>query len=377
MSADSKPKFSLKDHLFNADSLSALAREYEAGVSGFSADKLVSEVLPTFPELELMERLEVIADGVETQLSSDFETMANQIEAAMPPELDPNKTDDDFGHFIHAVPGILVVRHGLEHHCERALDVLYEATKRFSMEYYIRPFLNRWPEQTLARLRQWCEDDNYHVRRLVSEGTRSRLPWAKAIQLGLKQPVEFLDKLYADKTRYVTRSVANHLNDIAKKEPDFVVEKLKDWKASGHQAPKEMDWLTRHALRTLIKDGHVGALDLLGFKADAPVRLETFELKSNEIERGAPLEFDIALSAPSKTPVVVDYVIWFKKADETLAPKTFKIKQATIAQGKPLTLGKTHKFKWDATTFQLHPGRHSVGVQVNGKVLARKDFTLK
>lgn len=182
--------------------------------------------------------------------------MAQQLKQAMPAELDHTKSDDDFGHIIHACPGILAVRHGLADHPETALDLLYDATKRFSMEFYIRPFLNTWPEMTWARLQKWATDPNYHVRRLVSEGTRPRLPWAKKVSIDPLSPIPFLKTLYGDETRYVVRSVANHLNDIAKIDSDLVVRSLKEWRETTSQSDKEFTWLCRHALRTLIKDGH-------------------------------------------------------------------------------------------------------------------------
>ena len=156
-------RFSLKDHMFNAQTVGQLAQEYAAEIPSFDAAKFESEALSGFAVRELMQRLEWMADCVESQLSSDFPTLAEQLEAAMPSRLDPALTDDDFGHFIHAIPGILAVRHGLENHCERALDLIFVATQRFSMEFYIRPFLNRWPEETLARLAEWSKDENYHV----------------------------------------------------------------------------------------------------------------------------------------------------------------------------------------------------------------------
>ncbi len=180
-------RFSLKDHLFNGDTVGRLAAEYAAAVPGFDAARFEAEALAGFPDRELMARLEWMADCLEPQLAMDFPAMADQLEAAMPAPLDPALRDDDFGHFIHALPGILAVRHGLEAHRDRALDLLYAATQRFSMEFYIRPFLNRWPDETLARLAIWARDDNYHVRRLVSEGTRPRLPWARAVRLETAQ----------------------------------------------------------------------------------------------------------------------------------------------------------------------------------------------
>jgi 3-methyladenine DNA glycosylase AlkC len=224
---DRAAAFSLKDHLFNADTLGQLAAEYAAGLPGFPAEAFLDRVLPGLAERGLLERIDWIADCIEPHLAPDFPTMADQVEAAMPPPLDPSLTDDDFGQFIHAIPGVLAVRHGMsEAHLPRALDLLEAATQRFSMEFYIRPFLNAFPGPVMARLTDWTGHANYHVRRLVSEGTRPTLPWAKRIDADPLSMLPLLDALHADPTRYVTRSVANHLNDIAKIAPDRVLAPL-------------------------------------------------------------------------------------------------------------------------------------------------------
>jgi 3-methyladenine DNA glycosylase AlkC len=374
--AQAKEKFSLKDHLFNAETMAQLAQEFCAGIPSFDGPRFEREALGGFAERELMERMDWIADCIEHQLSDDFPTMADQLETAMPAQLDPNLTDDDFGHFIHAVPGILAVRHGLEEHRERALDLLYVATQRFSMEFYIRPFLNRWPDETLARMAVWAQDKNYHVRRLVSEGTRPKLPWAKAVTLTQKQTVPLLSALHADKTRYVTRSVANHLNDITKFDADQVVDLLKTWGVSGKQSTQELDWMTRHGLRTLVKQGHVGALELLGFRADAPVRV-TSKMNTPVVKMGEAIEFEIEISADSDCPVLVDYRIDFARADGKRSEKVFKLKQGKVTQARPLALKKAHKLKAGASTFTLYEGAHSVTIQVNGVDHTVLDFDLK
>lgn len=366
-------RFSLKDHLFNAQTLGDLAREH-AVLPGFDADAFLGRVLPGLDGRELMERLDWIADCLEAQLPRDFPAMADALEAAMAPPLDPNLRDDDFGRFIHAVPGILAVRHGLEAHRDRALDLLHAATQRFSMEFYIRPFLNRWPEETMARLALWAGDSNYHVRRLVSEGTRPRLPWAKGITLSLTQPLPLLDRLHADDTRYVTRSVANHLNDIAKKEPDLVMDRLEAWRGEGRQTTKELGWMTAHALRTLVKAGHPRAMRLVGYDPDAELEA-TLDLPATA-QIGAVMPFAVTLRGVAGTGVLVDYVIDFRKADGSTSPKVFKLKQARIGKDGTLHLTKSHRFKGDATTFRLHPGVHGLSVQVNGGVRARGTFTL-
>lgn len=123
--------------------------------------------------------------------------------------------------------------------------------------------MNEFPEETFERIKKWSKSDHYHQRRLASEGTRPSLPWCIKIDLDYKKPLEILDSLYADKTRYVTRSVANHMNDISKKDPKLVIETLKRWNSEGKQDIKEMDFIISHSLRTLVKDGNKDALKLL------------------------------------------------------------------------------------------------------------------
>lgn len=368
--------FSLKDQLFNADSIGDLAAEFAAGVPGFDPAPFHAEVMSGLAERELLARLDWIADCLEPRLASDFPTMATQLEAAMPPELDPSRRDDDFGRFIHAVPGILAVRHGLEDHRDRALDLLHAATKRFSMEFYIRPFLNRWPQETLARLELWAGDGNYHVRRLVSEGTRARLPWAANIDLEPLAPLPLLDQLHADPTRYVTRSVANHLNDIAKIDPDVVIERLETWCQEARQDSKELDWMTRHALRTLVKKGNGKALHLLGYRNDIDINAE-ITIPPGPVNIGGTLEFCARIETHDPAPVLVDYILHFHRPGGRDGSKVFKLKQTHTEAGKPLTLMKKHPLKGNATTFTLHPGPHRIELQVNGRVVAAHSFDLQ
>ncbi|MEX0309501.1 MAG: DNA alkylation repair protein [Tateyamaria sp.] len=357
--------FSLKDQLFNAESLGDLADEFAAAVPGFDRDAFHGAALAGIADRSLLECLDWFADCLEPHLASEFPAMADQLEAAMPPRLDPTLRDDDFGRFIHAVPGVLAVRHGLEDHRDHALDLLYAATQRFSMEFYIRPFLNRWPEETLNRLRKWAGDDNYHVRRLVSEGTRPKLPWARKVELKLEQTLPLLDQLQGDPTRFVTRSVANHLNDIAKSAPDAVLDRLSAWDASATQTAKERDWMRRHALRTLIKDGHPGAMKMLGYRGDAPLDVSV-DVSTPSVALGQALEFSVTLAGTEHVPILVDYRIRFARPNGKSGEKVFKLKVAEVKPGKPLTLKKVHKLKANATTFELHKGVHGLIVQVNG-----------
>lgn len=364
--------FSLADQLFNADSVADLGREFSV-LPGFDPGRFQSQVMAGLHDRTLLDRLEWIADALESQLPADFGAMAEALEAAMPPILDPDLKDDDFGRFIHAVPGVLAVRHGLEHHPERALDLIHAATRRFSMEYPIRHFLNRWPDVTLGRLQTWAEDPNYHVRRLVSEGTRPRLPWGKAITLDPLNAVPLLDVLHADPTRFVTRSVANHLNDLTRAHGGVVVQRLEAWGSEGRQSARELDWMSRHALRGAVKRGDRAALDHLGYRPGAvSARLE---IATPQIAIGDTLHFVVVLEAPALLPVMVDYRLRFARPSGT-GEKVFKLKTARLKADTPLRLDKAHRLKGDATTFRLYPGRHHLTVQVNGEDVAEAGFDL-
>ncbi len=371
----------MKDQLFNDGSIGDLAAEFAAGVPGFAGADFKAEVMAGLPGRELLARLEWIADCLEPRLAQDFPGMAAQLEAAMVPELDAGLSDEDYGRFIHAVPGILAVRHGLEQHRERALDLLYRATKRFSMEFYIRPFLNRWPDETYARLARWVGDENYHVRRLVSEGTRPKLPWAKRIETDPNRPLELLDQLHADATRYVTRSVANHLNDLAKIDPVAVVERLEMWQFWGRQEAREMGWMTRHALRSLVKRGDKAALRLLGYRDDIAVTAG-LKIKRAAVEIGGVLDFTCEVVTPEAENVLVDYVLYFHRPNGPNGPngregrKVFKLKQGRTEAGKPFEMRKKHALKGNASTFTLHPGAHRIELQVNGRIVAQAAFEL-
>ncbi len=367
--------FSLKDQLFNREKMVLLAGWMEAAAPGFDGQGLVEQAVARFPELELKQRIDWIADCLQARLPAAFPAAAAVIARALPEPLDPTLSDDDFGDFILAPFGVVVERLGLEQPGP-ALELLEALTQRFTMEMSIRAFLNRWPEEVLDRMALWAEHPNYHVRRLVSEGTRPKLPWARAISLPPERALPLLDRLHADPTRYVTRSVANHLNDIAKRDPETVLARLEAWRDAGRQAPKEMAWMARHASRTLLKAGDGRALALLGYRAEAPVTLEGLDLSPDPLAIGDELELTVALKAAEPVPVLVNYVVEFEKAGGRRGEKVFRLKDTVLPAGQTVTLRKKHRFKGDATTFTLYPGRHELRIHVNGRCLGAAVFEL-
>ncbi len=368
--------FSLKDQLFNVDKVRYLGGLFTS--AKFDAEMFEAKVMETLLDLELTPRITLIATVLESFLPEDFSLAAMAIEEAIPAPLDPDKTDDDFGDFIFAPLGEYIVRNGMgAANLSTSLPLLRELTKRFSVEFSIRHFLNTWPEETLAAMREWAHDENYHVRRLVSEGTRPTLPWGKKVGLGTDDTLPFLDILHADQTRFVTRSVANHMNDISKKQPDLVVEILTKWRDLGRQDAAEMDWMIRHATRTLVKKGHAGALAMLGFHDSPEIEVSEIVLSpADHLVIGDVGAFSFEITAKRDENLMVDYVIDFVKKNGSSAPKVFKLKKLEMKKGQTVRVEKKHRFLKGATTFTHYAGEHRFNLQINGNILGAKKFTL-
>lgn len=369
--------FSLKDQLFNRERISYLSGLFQEADASFDGKAFTRQCMRGLQDLELKQRIVHIASVLEKHLSDDFSTAAKQIREALPPPLDPKRTDDDFGDFIFAPLGEFVVRNGLDRkQLRHSLRTLKQLTMRFSMEDAIRAFIDAHPDATLAELTQWSTDPNYHVRRLVSEGTRPKLPWSRRLTIDVTTPIPLLETLHTDPTRYVTRSVANHLNDISKSHPELVLKLLREWKKAKRQTTKELDWISRHALRTLIKQGHAPALKFLGYRDNPKIEVADFELKTSELKPGDSLELSFSVQAERSEELMIDYVIDFVKANGTTAPKVHKLKRLSLSKGETAALNKRHRLHANATTYKLYPGRHAVTLQINGKPFGTLPFEL-
>ncbi|QGX98026.1 hypothetical protein EI983_06945 [Roseovarius faecimaris] len=368
----SQKGFSLKDQLFNAEKIAWLAGRFQPP---FDAAGFEAEVMARLPELELKARIAWIADCLGRHLPAAFPEAVAVIRAALPPPLDPTLRDDDFGDFIFAPLGEFAVWAGLEDHPDLLLDLLEDLTQRFSMEWAIRPVLNRWPERAMARMQVWAEHEHYHVRRLVSEGTRPNLPWGMGVCLTPGAALPLLDELYADRARFVTRSVANHLNDISKSDPALVVSKLENWRDEGRAVADELDWITRHALRGLVKAGHPGALRLLGYDPEAEIAAR-LRPEPAVLPLGEVLQIGVELTGPPHLPVMVDYVLHLHRTGGAPGRKVFKLKQARLDARGRLSLIKAQRIAAGLSTYRVEPGPHRISVQVNGVMRAEAAFDI-
>jgi 3-methyladenine DNA glycosylase AlkC len=376
---DNQPpqKFFLKDHLFNRQKVAKIAQEIKRVYPAFDAQKFTGQAVAKFPSLELKARIGWIAECLKQSLPSDYPSAIAVLLKSLPHPNDPSLSDDDFGDFIYAPYADFVARYGCNRgSLKRSLKALKEITMRFSAEDAIRYFINAFPEETLGVLQEWSSDNNYHVRRLCSEGTRPKLPWSQKLNIPVSEPLPILDKLFYDPTRYVTRSVANHINDISKSDPDLAIEILTRWRDSKKQNPKEMEYILKHALRTLVKDGNREAIHLLGFSQARHIRVTHLNLPK-AVAMNTHLEFSCVIEADEDTEALVDYILYFQnKAGELSSKKVFKLGTFSIGGKIPITLSKRHLLRQFMTTRTLYAGKHALEIQINGVVCARAEFEL-
>lgn len=271
----------------------------------------------------------------------------------------------------------LALESGTAEDFDDCLLLLTQLTPRLTGEFAIRRLLARDPERALKAILAWTSHPDEHVRRLASEGTRAYLPWAVRVPALVHHPeatIPILDALYRDPSEYVRRSVANHLNDLARHAPGIVVKTADCWLAAPDA---NTAWVVRHGLRTLIKTAHPGALSLQGF-APASVAVTAPRLDRTVVKMPEELAFNFEISntGTQDARLAVDYVVHYVKANGSQSAKVFKMTTLTLAAGETKALSKRHLFK-PMTTRVHHSGLHSLELQINGIRHARTDFMVE
>lgn len=260
-------------------------------------------------------------------------------------------------------------------HFEDGLGLLAALTPRLTGEFALRTFLVNDLDRTLAIALTWTGNPDEAVRRLASEGTRPKLPWARQVPRLNETPgvtVPILDRLYRDPSEVVRRSVANHLNDISRLDPRAAVATASRW--AGDAAPA----LIRHSMRTLIKKGDPAALALVGFRGERDALAVTGPtVRTPEVVLGGDLVFEARIENVSREPVTlaIDYVINHLKADGRPAPRVFKLVKRTLEAGEGHDVVRRHAFR-PITTRRYYSGPHSVELQINGYRFGQGEFTL-
>lgn len=330
-----------------------------------------------FDELELMDRARHIARALAATLPTDFRQAAPLLVGAFGPAHHTEKHDGMDG-FLYLPFSLYIAEHGLGYFDE-GMRANHELTQRFTAEFSIRPFIERYPQRSLVLLEQWVDDPNVHVRRLVSEGTRPRLPWAGRLRVFDDQPdvmIRLLTRLRDDPHEYVRRSVANHLNDIGKACPDLLIETCAQWMVD---APEPRQRLIRHALRSLVKAGDTRAIRILGFDSQQSewVTVKRVRVAPAKARIGGVVVIGFGLHNASDKAVgaIVDLRVHYVKADGSRAPKVFKLSAPQLpADG---AVGLTHRLSLRQMTTRRHyPGRHLLELLVNGRTISLGSFVI-
>lgn len=365
---------------FNKNIINGMGDHFLKAWPKFDRDGFVKMAGKNLKALELKERSVQITDAMRAFLPDNYKKAAKIILKSLAPE-----DHGDIGNAVVNKRGITgwaimpmthyVGLYGLGHF-EISMTLFKEMTKHFSSEFGIRFFLIAEQKRTLSILKTWTRDPSRHVRRLISEGTRPRLPWAMKLPAFIDNPtpvIALLKSLKDDKEEYVRRSVANNLNDIAKDHPAVVAQIAGLWLkgASG-----EMKKLVRHACRTLIKQGHQGTLKALGYGAPC-IKLDKLDISTPRVIFGKTLEFDLSLTSTANRaqPLIIDYAIHHRKANGGTSAKVFKWKTTKIGPRATLTGNRKHAIR-KITTRTYYPGTHTLELLINGVSFASVDFEL-
>ncbi len=256
-----------------------------------------------------------------------------------------------------------------------SVDAFEVITQYTSCEFAVRPFLKKYPEKMLAQMILWSQHENNKVRRLSSEGSRPRLPWAMALPSYKKDPTPLLpifENLKLDSCEVVRRSVANNLNDIAKDNPAFVIKIAKQWKGKN----SETNALVKHACRTLFKQSNKEILELFGFKSDL-IKISEFKILTPLVKIGEKLEFDFSLinEDANSQKMRLEYGLYYMKNSGKLSLKVFKISERDLEPNQTIQMQRAQSFKV-ITTRKFHTGLHQLSLIINGVEGEKLDFEL-
>jgi len=353
---------------FSPDLVRNLAADLRRTHVHFPARAFVKQACSGLEELELLDRGRHIARALAAHLPKPYPVAVDVLLRSLGPE---HATDELVGAgmapFYYLPHVLFIADYGLDAF-EVSMQAQYELTKRFSAESSIRPYIAKYPERTFDVLRDWARDTNPHVRRLVSEGTRLRLPWAIRVAWLDANPqhvLELLELLKDDPTPLVRRSVANNLNDLGKVRPDLLAATCASWLTD---ASAERRALIEHALRSAVKRGDPDALRLLGYGTAAAVALDRVHITPARVSIGDRVSVSFAVRSRSRTAqdLLIDVAVHFVKANRKTAPKVFKLTRVCLEPKATVELHTSVSLAIH-TTRKPRPGPHAVDVIINGK----------
>lgn len=352
--------------IFNRERLLHIAEQTTAIYPAFDTKAFLAHVAHDLDDQSLMQRLNRVSRGLHAGLPADYrQALAVLYELA--PRLNSG--------FVTLILPEYVALYG-QHDFDRSMQALKFFTAFGSSEFAVRHFLRLDFQRALHIMQGWSQDENEHVRRLASEGSRPRLPWSFRLETLRVDPtpvLPILDNLRADSSLYVRKSVANHFNDITKDNPDWVLEQIEGWSLENpHTA-----WIARHALRSLIKKGDRRALTIMGAGEKAQVKVEHTRITPALIRLGdnLSLSFQVTSTSSHSQRLIIDYAIHYVKKSGGTSAKVFKLKTLELGPGESVAMTRKLQVR-NFTTRAHYPGAHELDILINGECLASSRFEL-
>jgi len=343
-----------------------IATRVAAETPDFDSAEFTAELMATLADLELKPRFEAIARGLRAGLPENWRQALEVVVAVA-------RQEPPIGGFAAWPLCTFVEIFGVDDP-ESSLPAMEHLTKRASCEFAIRPFLRDHWDMAYDQLLEFTAHADAAVRRLASEGSRPRLPWGMGVRRLIDDPspgLALLERLRHDPSEAVRRSVANHLNDITKLHAALAVETLQRWNAE----PATDSQMVSHALRTLVKEGHPGALGILGFTTQADVEVTDFQITPAVVTMGDHIGLAATIGSRSKASqrLVIDFVIQHVTKSGATSPKVFKWTTLELAPNETVTLRKKRLIQM-ASTRTYYAGEHRVELQIAGTIAAAAAF---
>lgn len=246
MSSESATDNSIKKW-FGKNLAELLTTKISGVFSDFDGDGYTQEIALHYDGKAYTQLVELHADTLKKFLPENYEKSIDLLLKILGPE-NANETGM-FTHFYWILPiAKYIEKYGIVYF-DTSIQALEEVTKRSTSEYAIRPFIRKYPNETLKKMTEWSHSKNFHLRRLASEGLRPKLPWATKLEIFIENPqpvFAILDTLISDESKFVQKSVANNLRDYLKVNKDAALKFIAKHSNSDN---KNTQWILKHATR--------------------------------------------------------------------------------------------------------------------------------
>ncbi|OLP67015.1 hypothetical protein BACPU_03740 [Bacillus pumilus] len=349
-------------NVYHASFIQELGNELEKESTGFDTNQFQQLVFQEdWSQLELKGRMRRVTESMHACLPEDYEHAIDVLQKVAP----------HFTGLSALVFPDYVEVYGLGH-WDVSIQAIEFFTSLSTSEFAVRPFLIGHQEKMLVQMLVWSQNQNEHIRRLASEGCRPRLPWGMSVPALKKDPtvtLPILENLKSDPSRYVQKSVANHLNDISAIQPDFMKKTVKRWYGTSQQT----NWIVKHASRTLLKKGDPEIMNLFGYGDDPSIQVIDLKLVQDAIHIGESMTFHFTLHAESSLKLRVEYAIDYVKSRGTRNQKVFKITEFETDSALHREFVRSQSFQ-DMTTRKHYEGIHTLTIIINGIPKASVDF---